>query len=192
METKKIASMVESLLFVSGDPISIARLSSILEVSEEDIGKAIDMLDASYGEGARGLTLIGKDGEVLLASHPDNAPFVERLVKSEREGGLSKSALETLSIVSYRGPVSRADIEAIRGVNSTQTLRNLVLRGLVERRGNPDDARGYLYSVSFAFLETIGISQCRDLPDFENLSKDERLATVVPIFEEGDIQTREL
>lgn len=182
-----MSSIIESLLFVSGDPVSIARLSSILETSEEDIGKAIDMLNASYQEDARGLTLISKDGEVVLASRPDNAPFVEQLVKSEREGSLSKSALETLSIISYRGPVSRTDIETIRGVNSTQTLRNLVLRGLVERRGNPDDARGYLYSVSFAFLESIGLSQCRDLPDFESLSRDERLSAVVPVCEEEDI-----
>ncbi len=183
MDTKKIASIIESLLFVSGDPIAIARLSDILEISEAEVGKAVDVLEASYREENRGLTLIGKDGSLLLATRPDHAPFVERFVKSEREGTLSKPALETLSIICYRGPIGRADIEAIRGVNSSVILRNLLLRGLIDRRGNPDDARGYLYSTSFALLEALGISSASELPEYEALSKDGRLSD---IFEEKE------
>jgi len=178
MDTKKIASVIDSLLFVSGDPVSVARLSSILEISEEEVGKAIDALDEVYKKNDRGLELVGKDGSVLLASRSEYAPFVERLVRSEREGALSKASLETLSIVAYRGPVGRADIEAIRGVNSTMTLKNLLLRGLIERRGNPDDARGYLYSISFDFLQTLGLHDRSELPEYESLSKDERLSVV--------------
>lgn len=183
MDRQKIASVVESLLFVSGDPVLIARLAGVIGISEEDVEKAIDALQETYVQNHRGLFLIRKEGSVLLASHPDYAPFVEGLVRSEREGNLSRSAIETLSIVAYRGPIGRADIDAIRGVNSSLTLRNLLLRGLIERRGNPDDSRGYLYSPSFALLETLGVADCADLPDYENLSKDERLFAVVP---EGD------
>lgn len=179
MDTGKMASILESILFVSGDPVSVDRLAHALDVSEEEVGKAIDVLQASYERDDRGLVLVGRDGGVLLATRPEYANILERFVASEREGALSRAALETLSIVAYRGPIGRADIEAIRGVNSTITLRNLLLRGLVERSGNPDDARGFLYSTSFSFLETLGLRENAELPEYEILSKDERLSPAV-------------
>ncbi len=178
MDTHKIASIIESMLFVSGDPVSIDRLTRVLDVPREEVGKAIDFLQTSYERDERGLVLLGKDGSVLLATRPEYASILERFVAGEREGALSRAALETLSIVAYRGPIGRADIEAIRGVNSTITLRNLLLRGLIERNGNPDDARGFLYSTSFSFLETLGLRESAELPEYEILSKDERLSPV--------------
>ncbi len=180
MNTQKIASIAESLLFVSGDPVSVAKLADTAEVSVESMEEALDFLKKTYDAGERGIFLVRKDGEVMLTSHPDCATFVERLVRSEREGTLSRAALETLSIVAYRGPIGRADIDAIRGVNSTMTLRNLLLRGLIERRGNPDDARGYVYAPSILFLESLGLSNRSELPDFDRLSKDERLSAAIP------------
>lgn len=179
MDVQKLASIVEALLFVSGDPVSVARLAEVVEVSEDALEDALKTLQASYEAGGRGLFLIWKEQEVMLASHPDCAMFVERFVRSEREGVLSRAALETLSIIAYRGPIGRADIDAIRGVNSTMTLRNLLLRGLVERHGNPDDARGYLYSPTFAFLEKLGLSHCSELPDFQSLSADDRVSSAL-------------
>ncbi|QQR77061.1 MAG: SMC-Scp complex subunit ScpB [Candidatus Moraniibacteriota bacterium] len=180
MDIQKIASIVEALLFVSGDPVSVSRLAEVIDVSEEELEAALELLGKSYEEDNRGLFLIRKDGDIVLTSHPDSALFVERFVRSEREGALSRAALETLSIVAYRSPIGRADIDSIRGVNSTMTLRSLLLRGLIERRGNLDDTRGYLYSPSLAFLETLGLANCSELPDFDHLSKDERLSTLVP------------
>lgn len=180
MNTQKIASIAESLLFVSGDPVSVAKLADTAEVSVESMEEALDFLKKTYDAGERGIFLVRKDDEVMLTSHPDCATFVERLVRSEREGTLSRAALETLSIVAYRGPIGRADIDAIRGVNSTMTLRNLLLRGLIERRGNPDDARGYVYAPSILFLESLGLSNRSELPDFDRLSKDERLSAAIP------------
>ena len=179
MNTEKLASVIESLLFVSGDPVSVAQLARVAEVSEEVVEEALNALEHSLLEEHRGVFLIRKDHDVLLTSHPDHAMFVERLIRNEHESALSRAALETLSIVAYRGPIGRADVDSIRGVNSTMTLRNLLLRGLIERRDNPDDARGALYSPSLMFLETLGLSNRSELPDFENLSKDERLASVV-------------
>lgn len=188
MNTEKLASVIESLLFVSGDPISVAQLARVAEVPEETVEEALNMLEASLFKEHRGLFLIRKDCDVLLTSHPDHVMFVERLIRSEREIALSRAALETLSIVAYRGPIGRADVDSIRGVNSTMTLRNLLLRGLIERQDHPDDARGALYSPSLAFLETLGLSNRSELPDFENLSKDDRLASVVS--EVGDLGER--
>lgn len=175
-----MASIVESLLFVSGDPVSVSRLAEAADISEEKVEAALELLGKSYEEDCRGLFLIRKDGDVVLTSHPDNAVFVERFIRREREGALSRAALETLSIVAYRGPIGRADIDSIRGVNSTMTLRSLLLRGLIERFGNPDDARGYLYGPSLAFLETLGLANRSELPDFARLSKDERLSMLEP------------
>lgn len=189
METQELSAVIESILFVSGEPVSLTRLADVAEVSKEDVGKAIDMLDETYANNGRGLMLIGKDEKALLATRPDYASFVERFVKSEREEALSKSALETLAIVAYRGPMCRADIEAIRGVNSALSLRNLLVRGLVDRGGNQDDVRGYLYSASFSLLESLGISDISELPEYENFSKDSRLEVVAS--EHADDITKE-
>ncbi|QQS15950.1 MAG: SMC-Scp complex subunit ScpB [Candidatus Moraniibacteriota bacterium] len=186
MDIRKTVSIVEALLFVSGDPVSVSRLAEVAEVPEEDMEAALEVLQKTYVEDARGLFLIRQGDGVVLTSHPDCAAFVERFVRSERESTLSRAALETLAIVAYRGPIGRAEIDAIRGVNSAMTLRNLLLRGLVERRGNPDDARGYLYGPTLTFLETIGVSCRSELPDFETLSKDERLLTIVAGSNEGN------
>lgn len=175
MNLSPTASRIESILFVSGDPVSVSRLAEVLRISEGEIGEAIDELEHSYRDASRGLSLLGKDGQILLSSHPEHAPFVERFLRIEREGPLSRASLETLSLVAYRGPVSQADVDSIRGVNSSMSLRNLLMRGLVERRENPDDARGYIYSVSFSFLESLGISHVSMLPQYESLSKDSRI-----------------
>ena len=127
MNTEKLASVIESLLFVSGDPVSVAQLARVAEVSEEVVEEALNALEHSLLEEHRGVFLIRKDHDVLLTSHPDHAMFVERLIRNERESALSRAALETLSIVAYRGPIGRADVDSIRGVNSTMTLRNLLM-----------------------------------------------------------------
>lgn len=173
MNIQHTASAIESILFASGDPVLISRLAEVLGVTEEDVGRAIDFLVTSYQEEGRGLSLAGKDGAVRLTTRPDNASFVEKALSLDREGPLSRAALETLSIVAYRGPISHTEIEVIRGVNSSISLRALLLRGLIERRENPSDARGYVYSVSFSFLESMGISDISELPDYDALSKGE-------------------
>jgi segregation and condensation protein B len=97
------------------------------------------------------------------------------LAKSELQEGLSKAALEVLAIVAYLAPVARAQIDAIRGVNSHFTLRNLSLRGLLDRSGNPKDARGYVYEPSMNFLTTLGLNNIEKLPNYTALRHDERL-----------------
>lgn len=176
--TDTLASNIETILFLSGDPVPIAELERIFETDEAMIGTAINQLHERYQSSASGLSLVGHDGEIRLTTKPENSETAERFLRTEREGPLSRASLETLSIIAYRGPVSRADIDAIRGVNSAITIRTLLLRGLVERRGNPSDARGYLYTASFPFLEALGLSDISELPNYESLSKDTRLQPV--------------
>lgn len=167
-------------MFVSGEPISFGKLAKINDVSAEEVELATDKLSEILNQEGRGVRVIKKDAMVQMVTNPEFAPMIDQLVKSEFQDALSKPALEVLSIIAYRGPVSRNDIEAIRGVNCSFTLRNLLMRGLIERIDNPNDSRGYLYRVSLELLKTMGIQSISDLPKFDILSKDERLKTIIP------------
>ena len=177
MEQDRLKSIIESVLFVSGEPVKIGRLVKIIGVSRPEVDNAIMMMQNEYA--GRGLALIMKEDEVQLTTNPENASFVSDLVKSEIQENLSKAALEVLSIVAYRGPIARLEVEAVRGVNCTFTLRSLLMRGLLERTENPKDNRGYLYKVSFEFLKKLGLDDIKKLPDYETLSKDERIDSII-------------
>lgn len=178
MEPKKLKSILESLLFISGEPIRTSRLAKICDIPKNDIETALGELEQDFKREERGLMIIFKEDLVQLATDPQNQEFVNQLVSGELGSDLSRSALETLSIVAYRGPISRVQIEAIRGVNCSYVLRSLLLRGLVERK-EESDVRGYLYEISFNFLKNLGIGNVKDLPEWEKLSKNEKVAELL-------------
>jgi segregation and condensation protein B len=179
MEAEKQKSIIESLLLISGEPLKISRLAKILGEKKEEVEKNVLALQSDYAAKGSGFFLLKKAEEIQLATNPENADFVNQLIKSEMQESLSRAALEVLSIVAYRGPITRAEIEAIRGVNSSFTVRALMLRGLMERVENPSDSRGYLYKISFEFLKKLGVESVEKLPDFETLSKDERIESIL-------------
>lgn len=174
----ELPSLIESLLFVYGEPLTLKKLREITGRNEEEIQKAVDTLRNAYQN--RGLFLLEHEGSYQLGSHPEAATYVEKLVKSDLGEELSRAALETIAIVAYKGPLTRADIEYVRGVNSSFTLRNLLMRGLVERIENPKDARSYLYRVSFDFLKYLGLTRIEELPQFEEFKKEK-----IEVFEEN-------
>lgn len=178
MNEKKFVSALESILFVSGEPLKIARLAKVLSLEIAEIERNLEFLQERYAGAESGLTLISKGDEVQLASRAENSQFVEQLLKSELQDSLSPAALEVVSIIAYRGPISKTEIEAIRGVNCNYTLRNLLLRGLIERSDNPRDSRGYVYGISFEFLKKLGLEDVKKLPDYATLSVDERVAAI--------------
>lgn len=172
LETKEnILSVIESLLFVSGDPLSVKKISKIMKKNNSETEDAIVRLTNEYKENNRGLWIIRKEDEVQLVSAPEFKEYVNKLFKSDFEEDLSRVSLEVLSVIAYRGPVSRVEIEDVRGVNCSFTLRNLLMRGLVERVENPNDSRSYLYKVSFEFLKHLGLGDVKELPDYEELKK---------------------
>ena len=180
MASTHLTAALESLLFISGEPLLFARLAKTLGVSEKEAAARIEALGEKYaGDAQCGLMIITKDRKAILATKPENAQFVEALTKSALQENLSKAALEVLAIVAYRSPITRAEIEAIRGVNCSFTVRNLLLRDLIERRGNPQDARGYVYFPTFQFLQHVGIKNTESLPDYEMLARDERLKMIL-------------
>lgn len=180
---------LEALLFISGEPVSSVRLMALLELDKSGLEREVAALRERYAANPdSGLTLIEHDSKIELATKPAAAQLVESLTKSTLQESLSKAALEVLSIIAYRGPIARAEIEAIRGVNCSYTLRALLLRGLIERQGNPDDARGYVYRPSFAFLEHLGVARVEELPDFAGLSLDPRM-NIVGTEDSANVQT---
>lgn len=173
------AAVLEALLFTSGEPLSFSRLAKIIGGTAAETRKAIDDLGSRYAHDAgSGLQLIVKDNQVVLATKNEIAPIVQEFIKSTMQENLSKAALEVLAIIAYRAPITRSEIEAIRGVNCHFTLRNLLLRDLIERAGNPEDGRGYVYRPSFKLLEHLGLGAPSELPDYAVLSQDERLKNV--------------
>lgn len=194
MEPKKITSSIEAALFLHGEPIAVSKLVSTLGVSESDIASGIESLRGRYGDASSGLMLIEHEGNVAIVTKPEHASLVETLLANGQEETLGRAALEVLSIVAYRGPVSRAKIEAIRGVNCSFSLRNLLIRGFIDRKPNPADAREYEYTPSFELLEMLGMETITSLPEYETLSQDKRLASleeVIGVGAEGESSVKE-
>lgn len=164
-----LESILESLLFASNEPQALEDLSKILNVSAEEIEAALLKLQQYYLENKRGLRLLNNNNKWLLSINPENTPYLNKLKKEVLEGDLSPAALETLSIIAYRGPISRAEINEIRGVDSSYILRQLFLRELIERFPSPQRQNIFLYQVSFKFLEHLGLTKVQDLPNYEEL-----------------------
>lgn len=184
MNNQKIKSIIESLLFVSGEPLKAQKLAKICGISKNEVEGVLAELENEY-LGDRGLRIISKEGSYQLASSPENSSFVNQLINGELNSDLSKTAFETLAIVAYRGPITRIQIEAIRGVNSSYVLRGLLMRGLVERK-ETTDIRGYLYEISFDFLKHLGINKVSDLPDWETLSSSEKVSEFLSFSEKTE------
>lgn len=179
MEKDKLVSAIESILFVSGEPIKKIKIANVTDETLEDVELALTTLLQKYADCISGLSLLIKGDEVQLVSKAENAEFVEGLVKGELQDSLSNAAMEVVSIIAYRGPISKTEIEAIRGVNCAYTLRNLALRGLIERNNNPSDSRGYVYAISFDFLKKMGIENVKNLPEYDILSVDSRINSII-------------
>ena len=162
-------SIIESLLFTSGHPLSQKKMAEILGILESDVEKSLKELAVDYEQNSRGLRLVFFDNKVQLVIAPESKEAMEKLVKSEFEEELSQAALETLAIVAYRGPVSRAAIENLRGVNCSFILQSLAIRGLIDKKNNPKDGRSYIYNVTFDFLKHLGLNQIEDLPNYSEL-----------------------
>lgn len=169
MEQEKqnnLSAVIEALLFVYGEPMEIKRIMKISRASNEAVREAVSRLKEEYADEKRGLTLIEDANRLQLATKPEISVFLEDFVKEEFKEELTPASVETLSLIAYFGPLSRARLDYFRGVNSSFILRNLLLRGLVERHSDPQKGNAYLYQVSFDLLKYLGISKIEDLPEY--------------------------
>lgn len=157
---------MEALLFAAGSPVALARLAALLEMSEAAAREAADQLALDLR--GRGIRLVRNGDELELATSPDLAPIVRRLTEETRKVKLSHAALETLAIIAYRQPVTRAQIETIRGVNSDRAIATLLSHDVIEEAGRLEAAgRPVLYRTTLAFLERFGLGSLDDLPPLE-------------------------
>lgn len=164
-----LKSILESILFVHGEPLSVKKMAKITEQEEEDVKKVLGELEKDYKE--RGLVLLKKEGGWQMGSDPKNTRYTEKLIKDDFAEELSRASLETIAIIAYKGPLTRIQVEHIRGVNSSFIIRNLLIRGLVERVENPKDARSFLYKISMDFLKYLGVASVNELPSFAEFNK---------------------
>jgi segregation and condensation protein B len=164
-----LSNIIESILFIYGEPMKISRLAEILNKKENEVEEALAVLENNLAE--RGLKLIKNNGEATLTTVSEASEFIQGLLKEEFSGKLTKAALETLAIVAYSGPLPRAEIDFIRGVNSSFILRNLLISGLAEREINPKDRRTFIYKPSIDFLRFLGLSKLEDLPEYGEFRK---------------------
>lgn len=169
--TKDLKSVIESLIFVAGKPISLKRLAKITNLEKSQVQDILKKLGEEYEEQNRGMRILIRDNTVQLVSTPENGQYVKKLLTEELQENLTRAALETLAIIAYRGPINRSQIEQIRGVNSVYILRNLLMRGLVDRQKSKKDARFWEYQVSFDFLRHLGVKDIKELPEYEELRK---------------------
>jgi segregation and condensation protein B len=170
MQELTLEAKIEAFLFWKAEPVSIKKIASSLSLNEDDVRKAINNLHELLK--GRGITIIEHEGDVTLATSKPAGGLIEKLTKDELSRDLGKAGLETLSIVIYQGPISRADIDYIRGVNSQFIVRALVVRGLIERIDNPNDQRSFLYTPTLTLLAHLGVSKVEDLPEYESVRKD--------------------
>ncbi len=165
-----LKSKIEALLFWKAEPLAIKKLAELVEADIDATKIAINELETSLA--GRGISIVRSDDEVMLGTAKECGELIEKIAKEERTRDLGKAGLETLSIILYQGPISRADIDYIRGVNSQFILRNLLIRGLVERVENPKDARSFLYKTSLDLLAHLGLSKIEDLPEYDKVRAD--------------------
>jgi segregation and condensation protein B len=155
---------IEAMLFFKAEPVKISWLAEIFGVSPDDVHEALSLLQINLSE--RGIVPVFKDDEVTLGTAPEMSEIIEKISKEDLSRDLGKAALETLTIVLYKGPIARSEIDYIRGVNSNFILRSLLSRGLVERIQNENGSAGFLYRPTFDLLSHLGITRIEDLPEY--------------------------
>jgi segregation and condensation protein B len=163
---QKIAAL-EALLFIHGEPISFKKIDAFLGLTPEDRDAALLELQSKLASDERGLTLLIDKEKVQLVTKSAFSSFLETFMKEELSEDLTPASLETLAIIAYLGPISRSRIEYLRGVNSLFTLRNLRIRGLIERFQDDLHPNVYLYRPSFTFLKHVGADAIAALPEYE-------------------------
>lgn len=167
MTAQELSRQLEAILFVAAEPLQPKRLAGVLELPVEDITTALDLLRTSLSE--RGLSVTEHDGAWQLVTHPHTSQLVNRYLGSQSRADLTKPALETLAIIAWKQPVTKTEIEELRGVSSDQTLRGLLARDLITEAGKSTEAGHQVsYKTTARFLHIFGLTSPGDLPALED------------------------
>lgn len=161
-------SNIESLLFIAGKPMTAKRIAELLKVEENEVKLAIKELQTEYAERKSGLQIFSTGQQWQMGTAGEGRAAVENFIKEEFSGELTRPQLETLTVIAYRGPLSKGELEIIRGVSCGLILRNLLIRGLIDEEYNKDK-KETRYRVSIDFLRYLGVRAVEELPDYEKL-----------------------
>lgn len=176
MDIIELTPQLEAVLFASGDPVPVARLSLVFGVPEEDILVTARKLADYYEKNSRGIRLLKLGDSLQLCSAPEHAKLIARVIEHRAAPKLSPGALEALAIIAYFQPVTRAYVEQVRGVDSSYTVSSLVAKGLIEPAGRLDaPGRPTLYRTTEAFMRVMGISSLDELPTLPDLNESDGL-----------------
>ncbi len=169
--------LIEAVLYFKGEPISFKKLAGFLKSTEQEVIEAVLKLKTRLENNKSGLVILTKDDEVALGTSPLASDLIKDITKEELQKDLGRAGLETLSTIVYHGPISKSRIDYIRGVNSGFIVRNLMIRGLIERTVDPKDSRSYLYKPTFELLSYLGISKIEEMPEYGELNLELEKAT---------------
>lgn len=167
-----LAQSVVAILFFRGEPVSFDELSTYLQSDTDALKAAVNDIRGLVTP--TGLAVIESDTALELRTGADASLLIENIRKEELSKDLGKAALETLSILLYRGPSTRAEVDYIRGVNSTAILRNLMIRGLIEKEQNPSDQRSFLYKPSHDLFGHLGVQSVDEIPAYTDIQQELR------------------
>lgn len=165
MELNEVPHIIEAILFVSGEPVSLPDVAAALGLSEIETVNAVDALLHEYETTTRGIVLKRYGNHLKLETRAEYAPYVERLLQPVQKQSLSQAALETLAVIAYRQPVTKGEVELVRGVKCDYSIQSLQAKGLIMDVGRKEAlGRPILYATTDRFLEHFGISDVRELP----------------------------
>ena len=185
-----LKAKIEGILFVSAKALNEKKLAEVVGAKREDVIKAVDELAEEYNSSEGGLRIIRHGKDVRMSTSSEIAKVVQQYLKDETTGELTKPSLEALTIVAYRGPVTKGELEQVRGVNCSLILRNLMMRGLVEASGE-HGMPTTTYSVTSDFLRFLGIPNVEQLPEYDKLRTHENVVRVLEGVEGEGQQTAE-
>lgn len=182
---------LEALLFAHGEPVSMNKIEKVLRVEAGKAEELVNLFKEELKRSERGLVLVFDSGKVQLSTKSQFGKVLSQFIKDELSEELSPAALETLSIIAYLGPITRTRLEYFRGVNSFFTLRNLMLRGLIERFPDPERVNSFLYKLTIETIRHLGLTDITNLPDYGKTRKLLEVLENPPVQNQFSVATQE-
>jgi len=167
MDEITLKGKLEALLFLYGEPVKISKLAGTLGISSSELNSVLGELSKELDDNNRGLGITSLDNRVQLVTKPSLNQLLSKITQEELGSELTSASMEAVAIVAYLGPCRRSLVEHIRGVNSSFILRSLLVRGLVDRKSDPERANAYVYQITFDFLRHMGVGKIEELPEYE-------------------------
>ncbi|MCD4705086.1 SMC-Scp complex subunit ScpB [bacterium] len=178
MKNKNLSTQIESILLISDKALNLKNLAKKLEIKNKELKEIVEELKNKFNNPESGLHLIESWGKIQFTTNPECENIVKHFIKEEINSNLSDASLETLTIIAYRGPITKHEIEQIRGVNCTMIIRNLMIKGLIEKKTDKEKIEE-IYGITIDFMKYLGIKNINDLPEYEKLHSNEIINNIL-------------